>query len=110
MNIHRQTCQGCGSHTVRNLLVREEGNDDEVYVQCDGCQKLVARYVIAPQGYYHHGKDFESYLRGLKRGGQFDSGKNMRDLCDQVREECIEKFREVLGEKKGDSPSSPAGS
>jgi hypothetical protein len=107
MNVYRQTCHNCGTRRVRNILVREEGKGDEVYVQCDGCRELVARYVIAPQGYYHHGKDFESYLRGLKRGGHFDSGKDMDAQFEKVKEECVTEFQEVLKkleEKKGDDP------
>ena len=100
MEVHRQTCQSCGSRKARNILVREEGVNDEVYVQCLDCRELVARYVIAQQGYYHHGKGFESYLRGLNRGGYFESGKDLNIEFERVREECLAEFEEALKKLK----------
>lgn len=96
MDIHRQTCQKCGSRNMRNLIAREEGQSDKVYVQCLDCKEFVARYVIARLGYYHHGKGFESFLKSLNRGGQFDSGKDVKALFEEVKESCEREFAEVL--------------
>ncbi|MBF0169983.1 MAG: hypothetical protein HQK87_02665, partial [Nitrospinae bacterium] len=63
MELHRQTCQACGSRAMRITLVREAGETDKVFVKCADCGGFVARYTIAQRGYYHHGKGFESYLR-----------------------------------------------
>jgi len=100
MEIRRQTCQDCGSRTLRNLLVRQDGSLDKVYVQCLNCRTLVARYIITQQGYYHHGKGFESYLKGLNRGGHFESGKDIKTLFEKVKEECETEFEEVLKKLK----------
>ena len=81
---------------MRNLLVREDGSPDKVYVQCLECRELVARYIIAQQGYYHHGKDFESYLRGLNRGESFESGKNVKTQFEEVKENALVDFKAVL--------------
>jgi hypothetical protein len=96
MEIHRQTCQKCGSRKLRNILVRADGSPDKVFVQCLGCKNLVARYIIAQQGYYHHGKGFESYLRGLNRGGYFESGKDIQTQFEEVKEICMEEYSEIL--------------
>ncbi len=69
MEVHRQTCQKCGSRKLKNILAREPGEPDRVFVQCHDCNELVARYIIGQGGYYHYGKGFESYIRGLSRGG-----------------------------------------
>ena len=94
MEIHRQTCQKCGSRKLRNILVRADGSPDKVFVQCRGCKDLVARYIIAQQGYYHHGKGFESYLRGLNRGGYFESGKDMQAQFEEARTRITDERKE----------------
>ena len=96
MDIRRQACQNCASRKLRNLLIREDGSPDKIYVQCLECSGLVARYIVAQQGYYHHGKDFESYLRGLNRGENFDSGKNVQAHFEEVKETALAEFEAVL--------------
>lgn len=98
MEIHRQTCQKCRCKRMRNLIVREEGAGDVIFVQCTECMDLVARYKIAHKGYYHHGKGFESYLRGLNRGGDFMSGKDIQEEFHRVRAGSLEQFEKVLKE------------
>jgi len=92
MEIHRQTCQNCGSRELRNIIVRDYETGDKVFVRCGKCKKLVARYIIANRGYYHHGKGFESYLRGLNRGGCFMSGKSIKSEFEKITHECLEEF------------------
>ncbi len=96
MEVHRQTCQECGGRVMRNILCRDAGQFDKVYVQCAGCKGLVARYVIGQRGYYHHGKGYESYLRGLNRGGHFDSGKNLTDQFQETIDSANAEFERVL--------------
>lgn len=96
MEVHRQTCQACGSRSLRNLLVRDQGKNDRVFVECNDCDELVARYIISPGGYYHHGKGYESYLRGLMRSADEQmSGKNLKKQFQSVQEECLEFFARV---------------
>lgn len=97
MEVHRQTCQNCGSRKLRNLLVRASGEPDKVFVQCHECQNLVARYIISHDGYYHHGKGFESYLRGLTRGsGEMMSGKHLKKEFETEKSRCLTIFESVL--------------
>lgn len=95
MEVHRQACQNCGSRELRNILVREDGERDRVYVQCRTCRAFVARYVIAPQGYYHHDRGFQSWLRGLFRSGVFESGKAVHEQFETQSEKAMEEFRRV---------------
>lgn len=97
MEVHRQTCQICNSRSMKNLLVREPGERDKVFVQCQDCQNLVARYKISHGGYYHHGKDFESYLRGLTRGSaELMSGKNLKSDFENTRKKVEQIFEKVI--------------
>ncbi len=96
MEIHRQTCQSCGSKNMRNVLVREPGEPDKVFVQCRYCKELVAQYMIGQGGYYHHGKGFESYIRGLSRSGEGMSGKNVKNEFEDIKTKVLKKFKEVL--------------
>ena len=80
---------------MRDILVREPGESDKVFVQCNDCKELVARYVIEPGGYYHHHKGYESYLRGLSRRGQFMSGKRVQTEYQELQETITERFERV---------------
>ncbi len=106
MELHIQTCQFCGSKGVRNLLVRKHGEEDKVYVQCKRCRALVARYIIAHRGYYHHGKGFESYLRGLNRGGEVISPKDLREAFQKVEDYCLEEFEKITSQLEEESDNS----
>ncbi|MBU0675598.1 MAG: hypothetical protein KJ950_13230 [Proteobacteria bacterium] len=92
MEVHRQTCQLCGSRLLKNHLVREPGHQDKVIVQCGGCGSFVARYVINPGGYYHHEKGFESYLRGLSRAGDAISGRQTQDEYEAIHQQSEDLF------------------
>ncbi|MDH5541553.1 MAG: hypothetical protein OEY64_01175 [Nitrospinota bacterium] len=96
MEIHRQTCQKCGSREMRNLLARAVGESDKVFVQCVKCGELVARYTIGQGGYYHHGKGYESYLRSLNRGGDYESTRDMNNAFNTIVESCEKEFAEIL--------------
>jgi len=96
MVVHTQHCQFCSSERVRNILVRKAGESDKVFVQCLDCGSFVASYLIAPLGYYHHGKGYESFLRGLHRSGEFMSGRNVQRLYEDRKDQDLEEFQEVL--------------
>lgn len=102
MELHVQHCQFCDSTDVKNILVRKIGESDKVFVQCNSCGHFVASYVIAPLGYYHHGKGYESFLRGIHRSGDFMSGRNVGRMFEDRKEQDVEEFKEVLArlEKK----------
>lgn len=93
MEIHRQQCQKCRSFELRNLLVRDRGRPQMVFVRCGGCGELVARYQLS--AYYHHGKDFESYLRSQQWGAQ-ESSRDMMDDYEQTQNEAVELYEQVL--------------
>ena len=96
VELHIQHCQACGSDNLKNILYRQTGKADKVYVRCHSCGAFVASYAIAPRGYYHHGKGFESFLRGISRGGEFISGTRMKRLYTEHKEREIETFEKVL--------------
>jgi hypothetical protein len=98
MEVHRQTCQKCGCIEMVNILGRAVGESDKVYVQCNNCKELVARYIIAQGGYYHHGRGFESYLQSLNRGGFYESTKDMQVDFEQLKEKCEMEYKEIVSE------------
>ncbi|MEZ4686644.1 MAG: hypothetical protein R3B47_11430 [Bacteroidia bacterium] len=96
MEIHVQHCQNCQSISMKNILFREAGESDRVYVQCLDCGEFVASYVIAPMGYYHHGKGYESFLRGVNRSGEFMSGSRIKKKFQEHKEGEIRAFAQVI--------------
>lgn len=98
MEIKVQKCQNCKSRKCRNILYRTSGETDRVFVQCLKCGELVASYHIAPMGYYHHGKGYESFLRGIHRGGDFMSGRNIAGMFTKRQKEETELFQKALGD------------
>ncbi len=96
MELHVQRCQNCDSVHLKNILFRENGEPDRVYVQCQKCNEFVASYEIAPLGYFHFGKGYESFLRGVVRSGEFSSGRNLNELFNLRRETEKARFHKVL--------------
>lgn len=93
MEIHRQTCQACGSRELKNILVREREHPQQVYVQCASCGAFVARYVLSD--YYHHGKGIESYLRthGLN---VHESGREWKWQFEEAQKESTDGFDRAM--------------
>lgn len=96
MELHTQKCQNCQSINMKNILYRQAGKADKVYVQCQDCGEFVASYVIAPRGYYHHGKGYESFLRGISRSGEFMSGNRVKRLYKEHKEKEVQTFDKAL--------------
>ncbi|MGF1469191.1 MAG: hypothetical protein ACFCGT_23955 [Sandaracinaceae bacterium] len=93
MDVHRQRCQRCGSIDVRNLLVRQAGLPQTVYVRCSSCGELVARYVLSD--YYHHGRGLESYLRS--HGGDFaESGRRIAEELRKAEASALAGYEKAL--------------
>ena len=95
MELHRQTCQACGSIDVRVILRHGEGHPTTAYVRCASCGELVARYGL--RSYYHHGKGFESWLRRF-RGLARESGRNLMAEFERVKQQAVEEYKDVLEE------------
>ena len=101
---HRQRCQACGSTTLHNILVREPGNPQAVFVQCADCQELVARYQLSD--YYHHGKGIDSWLRSLGSGSH-ESGRDFMGEFERVRSKAHADFKTILAaESEGEENST----
>ncbi len=94
MEIHRQTCQNCGSRHMRNIILRD--HEEVIYLQCDECGKPVARYLLASGGYFHFGKGYESFLREMQRSGGFPSGKGLVNRFKTLEEELLAGFEDAL--------------
>jgi len=95
MEVHRQTCQACGSRELMNVLVREPGKPQVVYASCRKCNQLVARYQL--ESYYHHGKGSESWLRSRGSAAE-ESGRRMLRLFEAAKEEAVSGFERAMRE------------
>lgn len=103
MDVYIQKCQNCGSRDLRNILAREDAQ--RVYVQCRNCEHFVARYVIASGGYFHEGKDYESFLRTVTLDSGFTSGRDLKAVFNEVSESSRKGFNKAVEsaqEKYGD--------
>lgn len=93
MEVHRQTCQACGSINVRNILARERGRAQMVYVRCAECSELVARYRL--RDYYHHGKSAESFLRSMGSGVS-ESARDQLEEFAKIKEDAVAGYERAL--------------
>ena len=94
MDVYIQKCQNCNSRNLRNILARSDAQ--RVYVQCRDCEKFVARYVIAPGGYFHDGRDYESFLRTMMLDSGFSSGRDLKTVYKEVTESSAAGFNSAL--------------
>ena len=99
MEVHRQTCQACGSLDLRNILAREQGRAQMVYVRCAKCGELVARYRL--RDYYHHGKGVESFLSSMGSDAS-DSARGHLDTFERAQREALEGYRKALEQLEED--------
>ncbi len=97
MELHRQQCQNCRSYNMRNLLVRNPGEPQKVYVRCVDCREFVALYTLSD--YYHHGKGIESYLKS-HGSGEVESGRDMLADFKAVQETAVEGFENAIEQLK----------
>ncbi len=95
MEVHRQQCQDCGGHEVRNILARDANLPTVIYVRCANCGNLVARYELSE--YYHHGKGIESFLRG-RMATEEESGRHILELFEAAKNKAVEGYQKVLEE------------
>lgn len=93
MEVHRQRCQACGGLDHRNLIVRQPGAHQTVYVRCVTCEALVARYELAT--YYHHGRGLASWMRGVARA-TLESGRALQQRFEQVVASAEAGYAEAL--------------
>lgn len=99
MELHRQQCQKCRSFNMRNILVRNPGEPQRVYVRCVDCREFVALYTLID--YYHHEKGIESYLRSHGSSAA-DSGRLLLSDFKKVQETALEGFEKVIEQLKKD--------
>jgi RNase P subunit RPR2 len=95
MEVHRQTCQKCGSIDVRNILAREPDIPMTIYVRCAKCGELVARYKL--REYYHHGKGIDSFLRS-QAAQLAESGRHVLGEFRRTQKESVQGYEMVLKE------------
>lgn len=107
MEVLHQTCQSCGATELRNLLVREPGRAQMVFVSCARCSEFVARYRL--ESYYHAGKGIESYLRSLGSGAA-ESGRQQLDEFHQLEEEATTQYQRALEALEENPPAPDAAS
>lgn len=98
MDVNIQKCQNCGSRDMRNILARD--SSQHVVVQCRQCDEFVARYQIAPGGYFHNGKDYESFLRTMMLDRGFSSGRDLQTVFEEVSESAMKTFERATTKAK----------
>ena len=90
MEVHLQKCHKCRSAAVNNLLVRDPGQPQTVYVRCDSCGEFIAQYRLGD--YLHHGKGIESWLRS-QGSAATESGRDFLGEFERVKSIAIEGYR-----------------
>jgi hypothetical protein len=83
MEVHIQKCHFCRSTEMCNLLVREPGQPQNVYVKCRACGEFVARYRLSE--YYHNGKGIDSWLRSLGSAAP-ENGRDFLGEFERVKQ------------------------
>ncbi|MDA7907924.1 hypothetical protein N9C66_00450 [Akkermansiaceae bacterium] len=73
MEIRHQTCLSCHSQELENIIVRDAGRTQSIFVRCAKCHEFVARYIL--KEYYHHGRTLDSLLQST--GQSVESGREM---------------------------------
>jgi ribosomal protein L32 len=104
MDIRLQKCEACGSTDMRNYVVRDEEHPPTVYARCIDCGELVAAYTLS--GCYFHHKGIDSWLRTMSRG-QFESGRRLLQMFEEVREGAIAGFADLLSKLDEDEKPVP---
>jgi hypothetical protein len=92
MEIRHQTCLACHSELLENIIVREAGRTQAVYVRCRNCQAFVARYIL--KDYYHHGRTLDSLLQST--GQTLESGREMLNEMKEREESAVAQFEKVM--------------
>ncbi|WP_196160413.1 hypothetical protein [Reinekea sp. G2M2-21] len=98
MDVYIQKCQNCNSRNLRNILARDDAQ--RVYVQCRDCEHFVARYVLATGGYFHEGRDYESFLRTMMLDSGFSSGRDLKTVFKEVTESSEIGFVDAIEHAK----------
>ena len=80
---------------MRNLVVRNPGTHEKIYAQCENCKQLVARYILAEMGYYHHGKGVESFLKSVENSGDMYSGRDLLETFKNISEDENKNFEKI---------------
>jgi hypothetical protein len=109
MEVHIQRCEKCQSTAVTNLLVRESGQPQTVYVKCVSCGEFVARYRLSE--YYHHGEGIESWLRSQGSAAP-ESGRDFLGEFERVKTAANEGFAAANArleeQQQADEQASPS--
>jgi hypothetical protein len=102
MEIRHQSCLACHSKTLENIIVREAGRTQAIYVRCATCHQFVARYLL--KDYYHHGRTLDSLLQST--GQSLESGREMLAEMKEREETAVRQFTKVI--KTLELPEEPA--
>ena len=92
MEIRHQTCLACHSESLENIIVRDAGRTQAVYVRCRDCREFVARYIL--KDYYHHGRTLDSLLQST--GQTLESGREMLAEMKEREETAVEQFAKII--------------
>jgi len=92
MEIRPQTCLACHSETFENIIVRDAGRTQSIFVRCTQCRQFVARYIL--KDYYHHGRTLDSLLQST--GQTMESGREMLNELKEREETATEQFGRIV--------------
>lgn len=93
MEIRHQTCLTCHSETLENIIVRDAGRTETIFVRCAKCREFVARYIL--KDYYHHGRSLDSLLQS-NAANSADSGREMLSELKAREEIALEQYSKVM--------------
>lgn len=92
MEVRNQTCLACHSKTFENIIVRDAGRTQAIFVRCVDCGAFVARYIL--KDYYHHGRSLDSLLQSTAQSAE--SGRELLSDFKEREETAVEQFEKVM--------------
>lgn len=105
MELQIQSCPQCGSTQLKNILVREPGNMNKVYVLCASCEQPVSRYRLS--GYHYLGNPEVSFFRSFG-SSTIESGRAALSLAEDEQQAVHKEFQELV--EKLTAPDPPGDS
>ena len=93
MEVRHQTCLACQSEELENIIVRDAGRTQSIFVRCAKCGEFVARYILKDY-YHHHGRTLDSLLQST--GQSVESGREMLHQFKERRETAQTQFEKMI--------------
>lgn len=92
MEIRHQTCLACHSETLENIIIRDAGRTQTIFVRCAKCHEFVARYIL--KDYYHHGRNLDSLLQTTAQSAE--SGRSLLQELEEREKVARSQFDKII--------------